>query len=56
MEKSERKKTVDLIEAMTIYINANKELEKYYRQAKADIDEMFRARVQGIYDGDPKAQ
>ena len=57
MEEKSQKKAVDLIEAMTLYITSMKQLEKYYEQAKADIEEMFRARVKGIYDeADTKVQ
>lgn len=41
-------KAATIIEAMTIYISAMRDLDKAYAQAKADIEEMFKARLAGV--------
>lgn len=51
MAEKIQSKAADLVEAMSLYIGAMRELDKQYYQAKADIEEMFRARVKGIGDG-----
>lgn len=50
MDEKNRSRAADLVEAMTIYIGAMRDLDRQYYQAKADIEEMFRARVRGIGD------
>ena len=50
MDEKNRSRAADLVEAMTLYIGAMRSLDKQYLQAKADIEEMFRARMRGIGD------
>lgn len=50
MDEKRSTRAADLVEAMTLYIGAMRDLDRQYLQAKADIEEMFRARMRGIAD------